>query len=169
MRSQPRNHSPTTMKASRFRGEYTTHTLALQLQCQAQKLRIMEASPSLISYASQRKKVSNVTKDAKAHFRSQDVDKAYEAELGDQLEGAEDICTQKYHEMELAMKIIKDAESAKKDLKSILPMGFGAIFHGDPVSWPSFRKIFESCLDLDPMGSAATMKNLIGDSKQNKQ
>ena len=60
------------------------------------------------------------------------------------------------------MKIIKDAESTKKDLKSILPKGLGAMFHGDRASWPSFRKIFGSCLDLDPMGSAATMKNLIG-------
>ena len=65
-------------------------------------------------------------------------------------------------------EIIKDAESAKKDLKSILPKGFGAMFYGDPASWPSFRKIFESCLDLDPTVSAATMKNLIGDSKLKK-
>ena len=121
MRSQPRNHSPTTTSASKFRGEGATHTLALQLQRQAQKLRLMEASPGSTGYASQRRKVADIIKDAESHFRSRDVDEAYEAELGDQIEGAEDICTQKDHEMDLAVKAIKDADSAKKDLMAILP------------------------------------------------
>ena len=129
----------------------------------------MEASPSSIIYASQRKKIADVIKDAESHFRFQDVDEAYEAELGDQLEGAEDICTQKDQEMEANMKTIKDAESAKKDLISILPKGFGSMFHGDPASWPNFRKIFVSILEFDPTVAAATIKNLIADGKLKSQ
>ena len=113
------------------------------------------------------KKIADVIKDAEVHFR--DIDKAYEAELGDQLEGAEDICTQKDHEVELAMKIIKDAESAKKDLKAILPKGFGMLFYRDPASWPSFPKIFVHGLDFDPSVAAATIKNLIGEEKLKKK
>ena len=123
---------------------------------------------SSTGYASQRKKIADIIKDAESHFRSRGVDEAYEAELGDQIEGAEDICTQKDHKMDLAMKAIKDADSAKKDLKAILPKGFGTLFYGDPASWPSFRKIFVHCLDLDPSVAAATMKNLIGDGKLKK-
>ena len=140
MRSQPRNHSPTTTTASKFRGEGATHTLALQLQRQAQKLQTMEASPSLIIYASQRKKVADIIKDAESHFRSKDVDEAYESELGDQIEEAEDICTQKDHEMDAERKKEKDAESAKKNLMAILPKGFGSMFHGDPASWQTSEK-----------------------------
>jgi hypothetical protein len=70
----------------------------------------MEASPSSTGYASQRKKIADIIKDAESHFRSRDVDEAYEAELGDQIEGAEDRCTQKDPEMDLAMKAVKDAD-----------------------------------------------------------
>ena len=62
----------------------------------------------------------------------------------------------------------KDAESAKKDLMAILPKGFGSMFHGDPASWPSFRKIFASILEFDPTVAEATMKNLIADGKLKK-
>ena len=44
MFSPPRGGSPTTTTASRYKGDGQTHTLLLQLQRQAQKLRMAEAS-----------------------------------------------------------------------------------------------------------------------------
>ena len=86
------------------------------------------------------KKVPDLLNDFEKHFRSLDVDKAYEAELGDQVKEAEDICAQKDHKMDAARKAEKDTKTNKKDLLAILPKGLGIKFYGDAGSWRSFRK-----------------------------
>ena len=117
----------------------------------------------------QRKVVNSLLNDAATHFRSKDVDEAYEAELGDQVEVAEDICLAMDQAMDLAVKAVKDAEASKKDLMAILPKGFGSKFHGDPGSWPAFRKTFVTILkNVDPTVAAATIKTLIEDAKLKK-
>ena len=90
------------------------------------------------------------------------MDQAYEAELGDQVEEAEDICAQKDLKMDNARKVEKDTETSKKDLLAILHKGLGSKFYGDAGSWPSFRKYFLSIItNIEPTVAAATMKNLI--------
>ena len=89
-----RGGSPST-SASRFRGDGATHTLALQLQRQAQKLRMMEASPSSTRYKAQRARVGAAIGDAERHFLGTSVDQSYEDQLGEMIENAEVICEQK--------------------------------------------------------------------------
>ena len=97
------------------------------------------------------------------------MDQAYEAEVGDQVKEAEDICAQKDLEMDAARKVEKDTETSKKDLLAILPKGLGSKFYGDEGSWPSFRKYFVNIIaNLEPMVAAATLKNLIDCQKLRK-
>ena len=157
----PRGDSPST-SASRFRGDGVTHTLALQLQQQAQKLKMMEASPSSTSYKAQRLKVTTLMNDSERHFLAKDVDQSYDAELGKQIEEAEHICEQKDHKLDVAQKAEKEVETQKKDLLAILPKGLGQKFSCDAGSWPSFRRYFVSIIkNLEPTVVAASMKQLI--------
>ena len=97
------------------------------------------------------------------------MDQAYEAEVGDQVKEAEDICAQKDLEMDAARKVEKDTETSKKDLLAILPKGLGSKFYGDEGSWPRFRKYFVNIIaNLEPMVAAATLKNLIDCQKLRK-
>ena len=55
----------------------------------------MEASPSSSSYKAQRQKLANLINDSEKHFQSRDVDQSYGAELGEQINEAEEVCQQK--------------------------------------------------------------------------
>ena len=83
-----------------------------------------EASPSSSGFTALRKKVADLRNDSEKHFRSPDVDQAYEAELGDQVEEAEDICAQKDLKMDNARQVEKDTKTSKKDLLAILVQSF---------------------------------------------
>ena len=130
------------MSASRFRGDGATHTLALQIQRQAKKLKMMEALPSSTRYKAQRARVGAAIGDAERHFLRTNVDQSYKDKLGEMIENAEVICEQKDQELDIAQKAITEVEQQKKDLLAILPKGLGQKFGGDAGSWPSFRQYF---------------------------
>ena len=114
----------------------------LQLDRASQKLANMEASTFSSAYTALRKKVADLLAECERHFRSDNVDIAWEENLSDQVEEAEAICLRKDAELDVARKIEKDREARRRDLQSILPKGFGTKFNGEPSTWPAFRDQF---------------------------
>ena len=88
------------------------------------------------------KKVTDLLAECERHFRSDNMDMAWEEDLSDQVEEAEALCLQKDGELDIARRFEKDKEACRKDLQSNLPKGFGTKFHGKPSTWPVFREQF---------------------------
>ena len=156
-----RRGSPTST-ISRFRGDGPTQTLQIQLYRASQKLAGMEASMFSSAYTALRKKVADLLAECERHFRSENVDVAWEETLTEQVEDAEAICLRKDQELDVAKKIEKDREARRRDLQSILPKGFGTKFNGEPSTWPAFREQFLHVISaMDQSVSASTIKNMI--------